>query len=145
MLDVKCVNTSKFIDYVIQKNIKLDQWARDSVYEQFLLSWSKTSDPWQAIKRSLLVADHWATVNQSQTCDYFRYANANQIILDLDRGQISPWLVLSSNTGINWLSKLNEHQVGLIYKWIDPTVWTPKIQKHPYIDEIRSVLDQVGI
>lgn len=145
MLEVKCVNTSAFIDYVIKQNVKLDHWAKDSVYEQFLLSWIKTEDPWDAVKRSLLTAAEWAEQNQSAVKDYFRYASAGKIILDLDRAQISPWLIFCSATGVDWLSKLNSEQVGLIFKWIDPTVWQDKINKDHRTHEIRAVLNQVGI
>jgi hypothetical protein len=144
-LEVRCINTSAFIDYVIQNNVKLDHWTKDSVYEQFLLSWLKVEDPWDAVKRSLITAADWAIQQQSHAHDYFRYASASKILADIDRGQISPWLLLCSTSGAHWLNSLNSDQVGFIYKWIDPQIWTKKINEYEQCDQLRSVLQEVGL
>lgn len=145
MLEVKCVNTTAFIDYVIQKNVKLDQWAKDSVYEQFLISWSRTENPWDAIKRSLITAAEWAEQQESRTQDYFRYAASSKVLLDLDRGRISPWLVFCCDTGIEWVSNLTPDQLKIVNKWIEPDVWLGKINQNEHSKEIRSVLKEAGL
>ena len=144
-IDVRCVNTSAFIDYVIKNNIKLDHWCNDSVYEQFLLYWSKIEDPWDAVKRSLITAADWAVEQQSHARDYFRYAAHSRIMMDIDRGRISAWLILCSDSGTDWLFKLTQEQVKWVYKWIDPAIWTSKLQDHPHTDQIRSVLKEIGV
>jgi hypothetical protein len=145
LIQVKCVNSSAYIDYVIKHNIKLDRWSSDAVYEQFLLYWNTVEDPWDAIKRSLLTAADWAEEQQSQARDYFRYATHHRVMMDIDRGRISAWLILCSESGTKWLGGLNQDQVQWVYKWIDPAVWTNRLQSHDQTEQIKSVLKEVGI
>lgn len=145
MLDVRCVNTSAFIDHVIKNNIKLDQWASDRVYTAFLLRWTQTEDAWDAIRRSIDTAAEWAQEHNSNLAHYFRYASDYRIQNDLDRGRISAWFVFCSETGQQWLNKLGPEQTEIIWCWIDPEHWQPKLTQNPVADEIRFTLKQAGI
>ena len=36
MVNIRAINTSKFIDWVIKSNKKLDYWCKDAVYQEYL-------------------------------------------------------------------------------------------------------------
>jgi hypothetical protein len=144
MLDVKCVNTGGFINYVIQKNIKLDQWASDRVYTDFLIHWTRNEDAWDAVKRSIETASDWANEANSHPAHYFLYANHSRIMADLDRGRVTAWFVLGTQSGQTWLTALKPEQLDLIYRWIDPEYWGKKLLQNSATAEIQNTLEQAG-
>lgn len=145
MLDVRCVNTSAFIDYVIKNNIKLDTWASDQVYTTFLIHWTRTEDAWDAVRRSLETAAEWAQENHSVLTHYFQYASDSRIQHDLDRGRITAWFVFCTDTGQQWLNKLRPEQTETIWCWVDPEHWQAKLTQTQEAEEIRQTLKQAGI
>jgi hypothetical protein len=145
MIDVKCVNTSAFIDWVIRKNVKLDQWASDRTYEQFLMEWSLNEPMWDAVQRSLISAADWSEQNNSVPGHYFRYATDSRIINDIIKGRISAWVVLVSDSGKSWLERLLPGQLDMIFIWINPDKWGEKIQSENQLPQLQTLLIELGM
>jgi hypothetical protein len=127
MINVRCVNTSAFIDWVIKNNKKLDKWATDKNYEEFLKNWIKHENHLDAINRTLESAGEWARQNAAQPNAYFRYAQPSRVIHDLSRGRVSPWCLYCCASGQVFLNTLTESNLALVYDWIDPDYWGNKI------------------
>jgi hypothetical protein len=143
--DVKCVNTDAYIDYVLKHRIPLDRWPQDSVYEKFMLEWTRIESVWDAVRRSLLTAAEWSDQQNISLTQYFRCATDSRIIGDIIRGRISAWLIYASADGIGWLHKLNAEQQQLIYPWIDPDHWSKKLKQCDELDQVRGMLENMGM
>lgn len=140
-VNIKCVNFVAFTDWLLKNNKKLDHWARDSLYTEWLLSYIKKESVQDALERSLLTMQEWADENTSQFNHYFLYANANKVCYHISTGRVSPWVIYNSGTGVAWLEKLNEEQIGMIIEWIDPDYWARKFQDYLADTEwIKTVL-----
>ena len=63
IIEIKAINPSAFINYVLKKNVKLDRYCRDENYQNYLEEHLKT-ETWQdAIARSLKTMESWADEN----------------------------------------------------------------------------------
>ena len=144
-IDVRCVNTQEFINYILKQQTPLDRWCSDSVYEEFMLSWIQTEPAWDAVQRSLLTASDWADQQASDTAHYFKYATDSRVVSDIVKGRISAWLIYASADGVGWLSRLMPDQQQLIYRWINPEVWQSKLHQESEFVEIQHLLAQVGM
>jgi hypothetical protein len=127
MVNVRCINTAAFIDWVIKQNKKLDKWGTDAVYEEFLKTWIKHENHLDAINRTIETITEWATQTNNPANAYFRYAPTSRVAYDLTRGRISPWCLYCSDSGQEFLNALTEDNLTLVYEWIDPTYWGNKM------------------
>ena len=131
MIDVKCVNTGAFMDWVIRKNIKLDNWCRDTVYEEYLLHHTRHEAVQDALTRAIETAQAWAEENNSQFNHMFRYGNTNKICYHITQGRITAWTLYHSESGQLFLDRLNDEQAAIIYNWIDPSYWQKRFVDYP--------------
>ena len=144
-LDVRCVNTTAYLDHLLKQQTPLDRWCQDAVYEAFMLSWTRTESVWDAVERSLITAADWAEHNDSAVGHYFRYATDSRIISDIVRGRMSAWLIYASTDGVSWLQQLMPEQQQMIYDWIDPDHWQRQLAEEPQIAAVRKMLEQLGM
>ena len=43
-VDIKAINPARFVEFVLKQNKKLDHWAKDSVYTEYLLEYLKVEN-----------------------------------------------------------------------------------------------------
>ena len=98
----------KYIDFVLRSKIKLDHWARDDLYETYLIEALKTEPVESALQRSITTMMDWATEQNAQWSDYFRLVNTNRAVQHIQQGKISPWLLLGCSAGKRMLKSFND-------------------------------------
>ena len=131
IVSISAINPSQFIEWVLKSGKKIDSWATDRVYEQYLHYYIANESVTDALERGIKHALKWAADNNSQYSDYFRYAGANTICSAIFNGKISPWILYSCDQGQAFLnSNLTVDQMGLIWPAINPDLWKKKILKH---------------
>ena len=146
MVDVRCVNTTAFINFVIEKNKKLDNWASDRTYDEFLADWCKREDHLDAVRRSIETMQEWADANNSVFNHYFRYATNARVLMDIRRGRVSAWCIYCSPTGQEWLGNLNPDELGLILPYVDPDWWGTRFTTRLELKtEVEYILQQAGL
>ena len=128
---INAIKPERFAEWVIKNNKKLDQWTKDVFYSEYLLEYIKNEDTQDALERSILEMQKWATENSSQVTHYFKYANENKITRAISNGRISPWIVYCSESGIQMLERLNQEQLSIVFEWIDPQYWNLKLKRYP--------------
>ena len=121
----------KYIDYVLQSKVKLDHWSRDDLYEMYLIEALKKEPVEAALQRSIATMMDWATEQNAQWSDYFRLVNTNRAVAHIQQGKISPWLLLGCNAGKKMLKSLNDEQLQMIEKFINPSFWPSKLKSYP--------------
>ena len=80
MMHINPLYPEKYIDYVILSKIKLDHWARDDLYESYLIDTLKQEPVESALQRSITTMMDWAQEQNAQWSDYFRLANTNRAV-----------------------------------------------------------------
>ncbi len=144
-VDLKCINITRYADWLLKNQIKIDSWCSDKNYTTFLIDYLKTEDPMDAIARSIETTMSIAKDAGIQTKDCLRYANRNKLAYAVTTGKISPWLLYQSESGVDFLSNLDESQQKMIIDYINPEQWAIKFKRNPEIvSQVKELLKQAG-
>ena len=121
----------KYIDYVLHSKIKLDHWARDDLYEAYLIDVIKREPVEAALQRTITTMMDWAVEQNAQWSDYFRLVNTNRAVQHIQQGKISPWLLLGCNAGKKMLKSFSDEQLQMTQRFINPEYWSAKFKSYP--------------
>lgn len=135
--DINAINISRFTDWLLKNQIKIDTWCSDSVYTKYLIEYIKTEDPLDATARSVEATISLAEVEKISPKDVFRYGNPNRICYAITTGKISPWVLFQSESGVRFLETLNPDHVNMIIDYINPEQWALKFHREP--ENVRTV------
>ena len=142
---VRAVNVARFIDWVIQKNKKIDQWARDSVYSEYLLEYIRLENVSDALVRAIETAQDWEDKTQNPIKDYLRFGNDNALCYAITTGRLSPWAVYNCDSGVEFLNRINQEQLAMIWPWIDADFWIKKFRDYTADQEYaKEILSKAG-
>jgi hypothetical protein len=149
LVAVRAINSNSFTAWLLKHNKKIDQWCKDSFYEEWLHEYLKKESPQDALERALKEMQDYADSHpelKNGFLDYFRYGNGNRICHHIVTGRISPWIVYSCDSGIEFLDKLDEGQVAILIMWIDPDHWQRKFKDYVADTEwCKHVLQEAGL
>jgi len=144
-IDVNVLNVSRYIDWLLKNQIKIDSWCQDSNYTKFLVEYLRIEDPMDAIARSIETTINMATVERVLSKDYLRYGNSNKICYAITTGKLSPWILYHSASGKEFLDKLDESQIKMVIDYLNPELWAIKFKREPEkVDEVKSLLTLAG-
>jgi hypothetical protein len=144
-VDIKCINVSRFSDWLLKNNIRVDYWRQDSNYTKFLCEYLRVEDPLDAIHRGIETTMEKAETEHIQPRDYLRYGNANNICYEIARGRISPWMLYHSDSGIKFLDSLREDQQRMIMDYINPEQWAIKFNRDKEsVNQVKELLNAGG-
>ncbi len=128
MVNIRAINTTAFVEYVIKQNKKLDHWCKDTIYQEFLFHHLRREHSKDALERSMQTMVEWAQDKDSVYNHYFLYAGNNRIVHDIVSGRVSSWVLFNCNTGIAALENLSDEQMEMVYNYIDPDYWKRRFQ-----------------
>ena len=136
-VSINAINISRYVDWLLKNQIKIDTWTSDVTYTKYLIEYLKTEDPLDGIARSVE-----SSINLSEAAgilpkDILRFGNANRICYEITKGKISPWMLYQSNSGIEFLDKLTPDHTKMIIDYIDPEKWAIKFKREP--ENVRTV------
>jgi hypothetical protein len=136
------INVARYVDWLLKNQIGIDSWNTDTQYTKFLISHLKDEDPLDAIARSIETTIVLAESDKIQTKDCLRYGNKNRVCYAITTGKISPWMLYHSESGKEFLSKLDETQVKMILDYIQPEQWAIKFKRNtnivPQVQELLA-------
>ena len=121
----------KYIDYVILSKVKLDFWARDDLYEAYLVDTLKAEPVEAALRRSITTMMNWAQEQNVQWSDYFRLVNTPRAVHHIQQGKISPWLLLGCSAGKKMLTLFTDEQLEMVQRFINLEYWANKFKSYP--------------
>ena len=131
IMHIEPLYPEKYIDYIILSKIKLDHWARDDLYEAYLVDTLKSEPVEASLRRSIQTMMDWAEEQNVQWADYFRLVNTPRAVQHIQTGKISPWLVLGCTAGKTMLKSFTNEQLEMVQRFIDPTFWNNKFKNYP--------------
>jgi len=143
---IRALKPERFIDWVIKENKKLDKWCTDKVYEDYLHDTIRKENPNDTLQRAFTEMIDWGDKEGAEWNHYFKYAAPNRVVQSIIRGSISPWVLYNCDSGLEFLGKLNEEQLGFIFEYIDPDYWTSRFGNYVADAEyIKDTLKEAGL
>lgn len=147
LVQIRAINAPMFIAWIIKENKKLDQWTKESYYDEYLHDYLRKEHPNDALERSFSEMQRWADENGGkQFNDIFRLGKPNKVCNMIVNGRIGAWVIFNCGSGVEFLSSLNEEQITLIFKFIDPPYWEKKFRDFVADTEyMQYVLREAGL
>ena len=149
LVAIRAVNAGSFIDWLLKNNKKLDYWCKDEFYLDWLQTYIRKESVQDAIERALKEMQDYADTHpelENGFADYFRNGHSNRVCHHISNGRISPWIVYNANSGVDFLSQLNEEQIGIIMPWIDPDIWNQKFKDYAAdVEWCKDILAKAGL
>ncbi len=144
-VDLKCINVTRYADWLLKNQIKIDSWCSDKNYTSFLIEYLRTEDHMDAIARSIETTIDMSKEAGIATKDCLRYANKNRIAYAITTGKISPWMLYQSESGVKFLEELDESQQKMIIDYINPEQWAIKFRRNTeMVTQVKELLNQAG-
>lgn len=144
-VDINAVNTARFIDWVVDKNKKIDHWCRENVYLEYLHEYIRLEHVNDALERAIEHSIKWADTHDHPAQDFLRYGNGNTVTYAISTGRISPWVVYNCESGQKFLDDLDQEQMSIVWPWIDPEFWQKKFKNYPADQEYaKEILAKAG-
>lgn len=130
-VDVRAINPARFTEWVLKQNKKLDHWAKDSVYTEYLQDYLKVENVNDALARAIEFSIDWSEQHNAKPEDCLRYGNENSMTYAVSTGRISPWVIYCSDSGQKFLHELDQTQIAMIWSIIDADYWMRKFKDYP--------------
>jgi len=144
-VDLKCINVTRYADWLLKNQIKIDSWCSDKNYTSFLIEYLRTEDHMDAIARSIETTIELSKDAGIATKDCLRYANKNRIAYAITTGKISPWMLYQSESGVKFLEDLDESQQKMIIDYINPEQWAIKFRRNTeLVTQAKELLSAAG-
>ena len=144
-VDLKCINVTRYADWLLKNQIKIDSWCSDKNYTSFLIEYLRTEDHMDAIARSIETTIDMSKEAGIATKDCLRYANKNRIAYAITTGKISPWMLYQSESGVEFLSNLDDSQQKMTIDYINPEQWAIKFRRNnEMVTQVKELLNQAG-
>ena len=148
LVAIRAINSNSFTSWLLKNNKKLDQWTKDSFYEEWLIEYTRRESVQDALERALKEMEDYATGDSgiASFSHYFRYGNANRICHHISTGRVSPWVVYNCSSGVEWLDTLGEEHLALVIPYIDPDFWSRRFQDYMAdVEWCKHVLTEAGL
>jgi hypothetical protein len=146
LVQLRAIRPESFTEWIIKENKKLDHWTKEEFYDVYLYQFLRKEHPNDALDRTFSELQRWADETDKSFTLIFKEGSPNKICNMIVNGRISPWVLLNSNSGAEFLGKLSEEQLVLIYKFIDPDFWPRKFKDYSVDTDItRSILKEAGL
>lgn len=142
-VNTNVINTTQFLDWLLKNKHRIDEWASDTKYNEYLIWYLQNEQVEDALTRAVEYSTSWGERNNAKSNDCLRYGNNNEICYAIVSGKISAWVIYNSSSGKEFLSRLSKEQLAIIWDYINPDFWKPKFNKYKsdkeYCEEILSI------
>ncbi len=144
--DTNMVNPIQFIESVIKNGIKLDDWCKDSVYEQYVRDVCKREDVNTALERQVHLMETWAEENNEEWTEFFKKIHPNLAIKWIRTGRISPWILFNATTAGYLFDRMSEEQIAMVDDFIETPFWKLKMKRNEQdMKFVQETLERYGI
>lgn len=125
------INAGRFMDWLLKHGKKIDRWASDQLYTEYLVWYVTIEAPADALARAIEQSIGWEERTGHPARDMLRYGNVNALCYEITTGRISAWVIYNSESGQQFLANLNSEQVAMIWPYIDSDTWQKKFADYP--------------
>lgn len=144
-VNIRAISPEHYVKWLLDHHKKIDRWARDSYYDEYLSERLLQEPVEQALSRGIEFALAWAEEHNSRPQDFLRYGNTNRVLYAISTGRVSAWIIYNCDSGQKFLHGLDADAVVGIWPYIDSDRWQRKFADYPADREYcREILSQAG-
>lgn len=141
MIDKNCHLIYEYGIWLLKNKISIYHWKKTSFFEQFIHSFISGEHPRDAVTRSIGNIEKTGKFGS-----FFDEYSTGRILMMIETGKISPWLIILSESSDNFISRLRGEQLAYFSKIINISVWQRKMDRYPKICQtIKSELSGIDI
>jgi hypothetical protein len=142
---IRAVNPARFTEWLLKHNKKIDHWARDQVYGEYLSDYLRLENVNDSLARAIEFSLDWAENSGHPAEDCLRYGNSNAMVYAVSTGRISAWIIYNCESGQKFLSELDPSQIAMVWPYIDADFWQRKFKDYPADQEYaKEILKKAG-
>lgn len=130
-VDINVLSPERFLDWLLRNNKKVDRWASDQIYTEYLLYYLPKENVRDAMSRAERWSQDWSEQSAAPAHDCLRYGNGNAICHAVVTGRLSAWILYNCESGREFLANLVQSQTHMIWPYIDSDVWARCFQDYP--------------
>lgn len=146
LIDLNAIDPERFIDFLLQMGVRLDDWCKDTVYEEYVRDLTRKESVDRAVERNVLLMQQWGIETGETWTKFFDKVNTQRAVQLIKTGRISPWIIYGCDGAQTLLDRMNDEQIKMVAEYIDPTYWRKRLIKQA--DDarwIQSVFDSAGV
>ena len=144
-VSTRTINPKQFLEWLLKNNKKIDRWASDQLYTEYLIQHLPLENVADALARAVEFGMDWAEKNSAQPQDCLRYGSTPAMCYAVTTGRISPWVIYNSESGQKFLGELSPDQISMVWPYIDSDVWQKKFHNYPADQEYaKDILSKAG-
>lgn len=130
---IYCASTTviapeKFAEWLVENKVRVDMWASDRHYKNFLIQYLRVEPIADALERAITFSIKWAEEKNMQACDVLRYGSQLKITIAIESGTLSPWVLYLTQSGSKFLNQLEDVYLEGIWPYINSDEWHRIIQ-----------------
>jgi hypothetical protein len=141
-VDTRVINPRQFLEWLLKNNKKLDRWASDQIYTEYLIQYLPVENVADALARAIEYGMDWGEQHQAPAHDCLRYGSVSALCWAVMSGRISAWVIYNCDSGQSLLNQLTADQISMIWPYIDSDIWQKKFADYPadqaYAQEILT-------
>ncbi len=129
----------EYVKYLVKNQIKLVEWTKEQLYLKYVRTVVRTESYDRAIERSIIFMDKIAQTNNIKINDFFNHVSPSDIIIWLETGRVSPWVLFNCESGRNLINSFDTEQINIMENIVDYRYWKLKFKKNP--DDVSVIQD----
>ena len=140
------LDPERFAEWLIREGVKLSNWSKDSVYNEYLLLYIKREPGLRALERTVEYLAQWSAEEGHPWNTYFLNATTPRMVYDVRAGKVSPWVIYLSQTGDQFFTRINDEQVRMVSSLIDANFWFKMFKENTSeVDEVETLCKEAGL
>lgn len=144
-VNARAINPVQYMSWLLNNNKKIDRWASDQIYTEYLTWYVTVEAVSDAVTRAIEQSMQWQEQTGHPASDMLRYGNVNALCYEITTGRISAWVIYNSASGQEFLNSLNSEQIGMIWPYINSDVWERRFYDCPADKAwVEDILQKAG-
>ena len=145
LCNIHVIEPEEFISFILKTELKIRDWCKDWVYEEFVRYQTSRESSEKAVERNILLMQQWSTQNAYHWTDFFKEIPTPLAVAYIRSGRISPWVLYNSESGLSLLERMTDEELSIVSTYINPLEWQKKFNKYPdEVNFIKSVCKDAG-
>jgi hypothetical protein len=146
IIDLNIKLPEDFLKFIVMNSVKMHDWSKDFVYEEYIKNMLKNESPDRAVERSIMHMKEWGELTGQSWQDYFYSVPTTVALHDIKMGRISPWCTFATDQGSRLIDRLDETQALELVNYLEPKAWKVRVKRHAQdASWIQDVFNQAEI
>ena len=146
IIDLNIRPPEDFLRFIVMNSVKMHDWSKDFVYEEYIKNMLKNESVDRAVERSIIRMKEWAESTGNSWQEYFVKVPTTQAMNDIKMGKISPWCTFATDQGSKLIDRMDEHEVVSLVEYLEPKSWKVRVKRQAQdASWIQEVFNQAEI